>query len=329
MRSGVDGDDLAALEASVVIPAYGRPRLLEKTVRSALAQDLGAGRFEVIVVDSSLDDENARLVEPWAKESGVPLTLYRKDPEGPGPSRMLGARRARGRIIAFLDSDCQATAGWLRAGLAAFGAGVGIVQGRTLPNPDQPIGIFTRYVRIEAENPRYEGANVFYRRECLAAAGEPPADMTPRDERPTGGEDAVMAWRVKRAGWASTFAAEALVFHEVVPIPVRTWLYEKRMLMLPWLAREVPEMRGEFFLRYFVDLPQACLTLLLAGVILSAWSPLWLGFAVPYALVRALEPTRTLRGARRVARVFVYLPRDLLTFGLLLRGSIRYRTVLL
>jgi hypothetical protein len=242
---------------------------------------------------------------------------------------MLGARGARGKVIAFLDSDCQATPGWLAAGIAAFGEGVGIVQGRTLPRPDQHLSVFSRYVRIEAENPRYEAANVFYRRETLAAAGEASRDLTPTHERPTGGEDALMAWRVKRRGWRSAFAADALVYHEVVPISVWSWFYEKRMLMVPWLAREVPEMRTEFFLRYFLDAAQAALTLLLAGLILSAWSPLWLAGGLPYVLLRTLEPTRTLHGARRAARVLVYLPRDLLSFGLMLVGSIRYRTLVL
>lgn len=323
-------DTLSPPDASVVIPAYRRPVLLRQAVRSALAQDMASDRFEVIVVDSSPDEENARVVESLMAEAGaVSLTLHRKAPEGPGPSRMLGARRARGRVIAFLDSDCQPTPGWLAAGLAAFAGDTGIVQGRTLPHPDQPLGVFSRYVRIEAENPRYEAANVFYLRDCLAAAGEPAKDLTPTDERPTGGEDALMAWRVKRQGWQSTFAAHALVYHEVVPISVWRWLYEKRMFMLPWLAREVPEMRREFFLHYFVDPAQAGLTLLLVGVMLSPWSPLWLSCGIPYVLVRAVEPTRTLHGIRRVARVLVYLPRDLLSFGLLLLGSIRYRTLLL
>jgi glycosyltransferase involved in cell wall biosynthesis len=324
------GDTAAAFDASVVIPAYRRPALLREAVRSALAQDLARDRFEIIVVDSSPDEENALVVESLQPETeGVSLVLERKLPEGPGPSRMLGAGRARGRVVAFLDSDCRATPGWLRLGLAAFADGIGIVQGRTLPRPDQAIGVLCRYVRVEAENPRYEAANLLYRRECLAAAGEASRDRTPRSERPTGGEDALMAWRVKRNGWRSAFAAEALVYHEVIPISVWQWLYEKRMLMLPWLAREVPEIRSVFFLRYFLDPPQACLTLLLAGLVLSAASPLWLACGIPYLLVRTLEPTRALPGIRRIARVVAYLPRDLLTFGLLLVGSVRHRTLLL
>jgi glycosyltransferase involved in cell wall biosynthesis len=319
-----------ALDVSVVIPAYKRPELLRNAVLSALSQDLAAGRFEVIVVDSSPDDDNASVVESLQADArGVSLTLLRKSAEGPGPSRALGARRARGEVVAYLDSDCRATPGWLAAGLAAFRPGVGIVQGRTLPPPEQPLGIFCRYVRVEAENPRYEAANIFFLRASLAHAGEASKDMTPNSERPTGGEDALMAWRVKRAGWQSTFASAALVYHEVVPISVWQWLYEKRMFMLPWLAREIPEMRREFYLRVFLDRAHACLALLLAGVALAPLSPLWLVCGVPYLLERSAGTTRTLGGALRVVRALIYFPRDLLAFGALALGSLRYRSLLL
>lgn len=318
------------LDVSVVIPAYRRPELLRKAVKSALAQDMAANRFEVIVVDSSPDDANARLIEEMIRDNrGASLKLLRKPPEGPGPSRMFGAGQAQGRVIAFLDSDCLAEPDWLTAGLAEFREGIGIVQGRTMPDPAETVGIFCRSLQIEAENPRYEAANIFYLRESLADAGKPNKDMTPNDDRPTGGEDALMAWQIKRKGWGSSFAAKALVYHEVVPISVWHWLYEKRLLMLPWLVREVPEMREVFFLGYFFDRAHACLVLLLTGIALSPFSPFWLVACIPYVVVRASEPTRSLRGVRRILRAVVYFPRDLLAFGVLLVGSLRYRTLLL
>jgi len=318
------------LDASIVIPAYKRPELLRKAVVSALTQDMESHRYEVIVVDSSPDDQNARVVEALKPPSGgVSLSLFRKAAEGPGPSRALGARHARGRIVAFLDSDCQATPGWLEAGLAAFRDRIGIVQGRTLPEVGQPLSIFCRYVRIEEENPRYECANIFYRRECMADAGEPSRDMTPNALRPSGGEDSLMAWRVKRSGWQSTFARDALVYHEVLRISVWFWLCDKSTFMLPWLTREVPEMRSVFYLGYFLDRTHACLALLLVGVALSPLSPLWLACGIPYVALRSSEPTRSLTGVKRIARAVIYLPRDLICFGQLLLASIRYRTLLL
>jgi glycosyltransferase involved in cell wall biosynthesis len=320
----------ATLDVSVVIPAYRRPELLRKAVTSALSQDMASDRFEVIVVDSSPDDVNAQLIEEMIGENrGASLRILRKPPEGPGPSRMLGAEQAQGRVIAFLDSDCQAQRDWLAAGLAEFREGIGIVQGKTMPDPGQTMSTFCRSLQIEAENPRYEAANIFYLRDCLADAGKPNIDYTPNDDRPTGGEDALMAWRIKRKGWGSSFAEEALVYHEIIPISVWHWFYEKRMVKLPWLVREIPEMKEIFFLGYFFDIAHACLTLLLLGVALSPFSPFWLVACIPYVVVRASEPTRSLRGVRRILRALIYLPRDLLAFGVLLVGSLRYRTLLL
>jgi hypothetical protein len=101
------------------------------------------------------------------------------------------------------------------------------------------------------------------------------------------------------------------------------------MIILPWLVREIPEMRGEFYLHYFLDRTHAWLTVLILGLALTPLSPFWLAAAIPYIIARASEPTRTLHGIKRILRAMIYFPRDLLAFGLLLLGSVRYRTLLL
>lgn len=164
---------------SVVIPAFRRTTLLEQALRSVLEQDYPAGDYEIIVVDSSPDDANTRLVDALRRRSGPDLHVYRKRPEGPGPSRSLGVQESRGQYIAFLDSDCQATPGWIRNGIAAFTERVGIVQGRTVPNPGQPLHTFVRYVTVEAENQLYDAANIFFRRSCYLDGGVASVDMTP------------------------------------------------------------------------------------------------------------------------------------------------------
>jgi len=121
---------------SVVIPTYLRPDSVRAAVRSVLAQDLDPERYEVIVVDTSPDDANLRVVEELRVDARCALRLLRKDAEGPAASRNRGAADARGEILAFMDSDCQATPSWLRQGLAAFDEGIGLVQGRTLPDPE-------------------------------------------------------------------------------------------------------------------------------------------------------------------------------------------------
>jgi len=314
---------------TVVVPTYKRTDMVRRAVLSLLAQDIEPDTYEVIVVDSSPDDANLRLVAELAREARCALWCLTKPAEGPGPSRNLGARQARGEMLAFMDSDCQAAPGWLRAGLAAFDGAVGLVQGRTVPDPARAAGVFTRYVQVEEENFAYECANILYRKAAFEQAGGFGADLTPHAESPMGGEDVEFAWRVKRNGWTSRFARDAVVYHEVVPITPWRWLFNKRLFIWPRLKRAVPELRPFFVWGCFFDRAQAGFALGLAGTALAWVTPEALVAWVPYAAIRASEPTRTLRGPLRLLRVFFYAPRDALAFLVLLAGSIRFRSLLL
>lgn len=326
MNGGVLSVDLLV---SAIVPAYGRPEKLRKAIRSLLAQDLDPSQFEVIVVDSSPDDSNLAVVAGLQQEARCPLRCYTKPPEGPGPSRNLGAWAARGRFLAFTDSDCQASTQWLREGVAAFQEGAGLVQGRTIPEPGVPRGPLNAFIWVEEETFLYETANMFYRREAFEQAGGFPSDMHAHRQKPMGGEDVDLAWKVKRAGWESRFAANALVIHEVLPITLWRWLFNKHLYIFPRFLHDYPELRRFFFARYFFDKVHAWLVLALVGFALAALALPALLLALPYIITRASEPTRTFRSALRVLRVLAYLLRDLASLGILLAGSARYRALLL
>jgi glycosyltransferase involved in cell wall biosynthesis len=304
--------------------------MLRSAVRSAIAQDLEPEAFEVIVVDSSTDDDNTQMVAELQKHSRVVLRLFRKKPEGPGPSRNLGAKEARAPILAFLDSDCQASPQWLREGLRGFTDGIGIVQGRTIPNPEDRHSVFSRSLEVYQESCFYQTANIFYRREAFERAGGFIADRKGNSEKwLVGGEDVDLAWKVKRAGWKSRFIENALVMHVVVRIPIWRWFFETRMSTVPLVVGLYPELREFFYARYFLDKTQALLMLAVTGILVGLFFPLAALLVIPYAINRASEPSKTLNGPARLLRAAFYFPRDLATFGALLVGSIRYRALLL
>ena len=316
--------------ACVVIPAFRRPELVRLAVASALQQDLPSDAYEVLVVDSSPDDAVERAVRALQSDARCALRYERKPPEGPGPSRNLGARLGRGAFIAFLDSDCVATPSWLREGLATFEDGLGIVQGRTLPDPNGRPGVFTWYLEVQSESFVFEAANLFYRREAFEAAGGFWADLQPNSVKPMGGEDVDLGWRVKRLGWQTRFAPDAVVHHEVVPISPWKWLYTKQFFIWPLLVGRFPELRPYLYARYFYDRAQAALVLALVGALLAyVTTPFALLACIPYLALRFSEPTNTLSGLRRPLRVAAYLLKDLTTLALLLAGSVRYRSLLL
>ena len=85
---------------SVVIPVYNRAAMLGEALRSVLAQS--EQDFEIVVVDDGSTDNPSRTIEALAD----PRTVFvRQENRGGGAARNTGIDKARGRFIAFLDSD--------------------------------------------------------------------------------------------------------------------------------------------------------------------------------------------------------------------------------
>lgn len=315
---------------TVVIPAYLRTAKLADAIRSLLLQDMAPEEYEIVVVDSSPDENNFLLVEALKVEARCRLRCLRKTPEGPGPSRNLGANTGRGSLIAFMDSDCKASPGWLRCGVAGFDAPrCGLVQGKTLPEPGAPHSVFNWYIQIEKESYLYETANIFYRRQAFEDAGGFLADMRPTAEKPVGGEDVDLAWKVKRAGWESRFVEEALVYHEVVRMKLIRWFVNHRLYICPKFIRNYPELRQFFVYGYFYEQTQVWVSLAILGVMLAPFTLWTLLLIVPYIAARGSESSRTLPGPLRLLRVALYAPRDCASFAVLVAGSVRYGALLL
>ena len=86
---------------SVIIPAYSGTHLLDRAIRSALAQDMP---LEIIVInDCSPEDVDGVM----AAYIGEPAVVYLKNPKnlGAAETRNRAISHAMGKYIAFLDAD--------------------------------------------------------------------------------------------------------------------------------------------------------------------------------------------------------------------------------
>jgi O-antigen biosynthesis protein len=108
---------------SVITPNRGRIKLLERALQSVVAQSLGA--WEAIVVD----DSPSNLKPSLRKVAGLDprIRLIDGDGSGDASARRTGTLAARGRLLAFLDSDDE----WLREKLETHvevwsGCGLGL-----------------------------------------------------------------------------------------------------------------------------------------------------------------------------------------------------------
>lgn len=88
---------------SIVTPAYRAAHFIGETIRSVQAQTYQD--FEMLVVDDCSPDDTAAIVESFS--AGDPRIRLLRQPTngGPAAARNRALAEARGRWIAFLDSD--------------------------------------------------------------------------------------------------------------------------------------------------------------------------------------------------------------------------------
>ncbi|WP_198378421.1 glycosyltransferase [Neoroseomonas rubea] len=311
---------------SVIVPTYRRPALLRRLLLSLVAQDWPRDRYEVIVVHRPGDEESARAFETLARGGPMALRRLTLDVVGPGRKRQHGADHARGAILAFIDDDCEATPGWIAAGVAGISDGLALVQGRTLPHPGQPRRLLEKTISVTGATPYFETCNIFYDAGVFRAVGGFPAAFVDRWY----GEDTALGWTVRLAGHRTGYAEAALVHHEVFAISVREWLLAPRtMRHWPALVRDFPALRRELFLGLFLTRLTAAFDLLAVGLLLAPLHAGFLAFALPYVALRFVDRGRLRNPLHLVARLVFGLPRAAVLAWVLLRESVRARSPVL
>jgi glycosyltransferase involved in cell wall biosynthesis len=100
-------EDLCAIQSvpatphfSVIVPVHNRARELAQALRSVLAQ--AEQEFEVIVVDDGSIDDPRNTIRSLCDPR---IRYWHQDNRGGGAARNAGIDLARGRFVAFLDSD--------------------------------------------------------------------------------------------------------------------------------------------------------------------------------------------------------------------------------
>lgn len=88
---------------TAIIPTYNRVAHLERAIASVVAQTQPCD--ELIVVDDGSTDGTVALVEQLSASATIPIRLLRQENRGAAAARNSGIRMAKGRLLAFLDSD--------------------------------------------------------------------------------------------------------------------------------------------------------------------------------------------------------------------------------
>lgn len=90
------------IKISVIIPTYNEKKVLEKAIESLGGQNFTD--FEIIIVDDGSTDGTLTILENLSKTI-KDFSFYRQKHLGAGAARNLGASKAKGEILVFVDAD--------------------------------------------------------------------------------------------------------------------------------------------------------------------------------------------------------------------------------
>ncbi|MBR2300661.1 MAG: glycosyltransferase family 2 protein [Bacteroidaceae bacterium] len=89
---------------SVIMPVHNAERFIEDAIRSVMAQTYD--NWELLVVDDASTDHSMAIVKNLVREDNRIKLITNNNPTGyPATPRNMAVNEARGRFIAFLDSD--------------------------------------------------------------------------------------------------------------------------------------------------------------------------------------------------------------------------------
>jgi mycofactocin system glycosyltransferase len=202
---------------SVVIPVKDRAEELGRCLGSLARLDYPQEKLQVIVVDDGSSDDSALV----ARQAGAIVLPSGGAGRGPAAARNVGASVATGEILAFIDSDCSASAAWLAELVPAFEepdmvAVGGLVDGMcTASAVDRYEAVMSSLTLGTRERTGSGGNDTFYLPSCnllvrraafLAARGF--------DDSMHVGEDVDLTWRLRDAGWTIAYLPVGRVLHE-------------------------------------------------------------------------------------------------------------------
>ncbi|MBS2936448.1 glycosyltransferase [Nocardioides sp. J2M5] len=199
---------------SVVIPTYNAAHLIGQQLE-ALATQVDAPPFEVVVADNNSTDDLAAAAGAWADRLDLRVVDASRA-QGVSVARNVGIEHARTDRILICDADDVVCPGWVAALVKALDTHTmagGPVETARLSGASanwSPIDTQTTHLLTTWGNRPYTfGGNTALRREVFDAVGG-------YDENyPAGAEEIDFAWRAIDHGYTPVYVPDALVHYRI------------------------------------------------------------------------------------------------------------------
>ena len=88
---------------TIITPSYNSEQYIDETIKSVISQTYQ--NWELIIIDDDSSDNSVRIIENYVKKDNRIILIKLSNNRGPAIARNTGITLAKGRYIAFLDSD--------------------------------------------------------------------------------------------------------------------------------------------------------------------------------------------------------------------------------
>ncbi len=210
---------------SVIIPAYNSQKTIKGLLDSLFQQDF-SDVYEIIVVDDGSTDSTAAIVSGYDN-----VKLIKQNNAGPAAARNKGAAEAKGDIILFTDSDCEAAPNWIDEMVKPFKGQPEIKGAKGIYKTKQK-NLVARFVQLEYED-KYDlmkrekyidfidTYSAGFRRDIFLDAGGYDISFPVACA-----EDVEFSYRLDSKGYKMVFNPKAIVFHRH-PAKLKDYLAKK------------------------------------------------------------------------------------------------------
>ncbi len=200
-------------DVTVVVPVRDRPVQLDRLL-------MALGDLACVVVDDASADASATKAvaeRHGASFVGLPSNV------GPSGARNAGLERVHSALVAFVDSDCVPSEGWLGPLLGHFDDPlVAAVAPRITPAAVRPADALARYQAVRSsldrgprQGPVRPGSPIpFVPSAALVVRADVVTGPELFDAGLRGGEDVDLVWRLDEAGWDVRYVPASTVEHD-------------------------------------------------------------------------------------------------------------------
>ena len=269
-----------APQISIIIPNLHSP-MIDQTLASILGQQTDL-TYEIIVVGQ----DKYGLVAQFDQVQFIQTPK----PVGAAEARNLGIKQARGTWFLFIDSDCIAQEGWIKAFSDEFETGIRVIGGG-VRTPDEPFwrlvyNLSMFYGQLASQERSVKKflptLNLLVHREVVEQVGV-------MDEELLRGQDVDWTSRMTLAGYQLLFKPSAAILH----LPARKDLET---------LRDTVRKSGYFMIRVRYKYPEI---FNMPGILQKAWT--WRIGAPFIAAVTSLKIILKTKEVRRHLRIVPYM----------------------